>query len=149
MISALSGDGVSDLMAHLEARMPEGPWHFPEDQLSDMPLRLLAAEITREKLFLQTHDEVPYSVTVETEAWEQFRDGSVRIEQTVYVQRDSQKGIVLGKGGQRIRAVGESARRDLEAMLGHKVHLFLHVKQREKWTDDPMVYRLWGLEFDA
>ena len=149
MISALSGDGVSDLMAHLEARMPEGPWHFPEDQLSDMPLRLLAAEITREKLFLQTHDEVPYSVTVETEAWEQFRDGSVRIEQTVYVQRDSQKGIVLGKGGQRIRAVGESARRDLEAMLGYKVHLFLHVKQREKWTDDPMVYRLWGLEFDA
>ncbi|MGE4218825.1 MAG: GTPase Era [Alphaproteobacteria bacterium] len=149
MISALNGDGVADLVAHLAARMPEGPWHFPEDQLSDMPMRLLAAEVTREKLFLQTHDEVPYSVMVETEAWEQFRDGSVRIDQTVYVQRDSQKGIVLGKGGQRIRAVGETARRELEAMLGCKVHLFLHVKHREKWTDDPVVYRLWGLEFDA
>ncbi len=149
MISAATGDGVDDLMAALVERLPEGPWLYPEDQLSDMPERSLAAEITREKLFLQLRQELPYALTVETEEWEDKPDGSVRIGQVVYVQRDSQKAIVLGKGGRRIKAVGEAARGELEEMLGCRVHLFLFVKVRENWGDDPERYREWGLDFDA
>ena len=149
MISATTGDGVDDLMSLLVARLPEGPWLYPEDQLSDMPERLLAAEITREKLFLQLRQELPYALTVETEEWQDKPDGSVRISQIVYVQRDSQKSIVLGKGGGMIKAVGAAAREELEAMLGCRVHLFLFVKVREKWGDDPDRYRDWGLDFDA
>ena len=149
MISAATGDGVDDLMDALVARLPEGSWLYPEDQLSDMPERLLAAEITREKLFLQLRQELPYALTVETEEWEDRPDGSVRIGQVVYVQRDSQKAIVLGKGGQRIKSVGAAAREELEQMLGCRVHLFLFVKVREKWGEDPERYRDWGLDFDA
>ena len=149
MISASTGDGVDDLMTTLVARLPQGPWLYPEDQLSDMPERLLAAEITREKLFLQLRQELPYALTVETEEWEDRADGSVRIGQVVYVQRDSQKAIVLGKGGQRIKSVGAAAREELEHMLGCRIHLFLFVKVREKWGEDPERYRDWGLDFDA
>jgi len=149
MISAATGDGVDDLMDALVARLPEGPWLYPEDQLSDMPERLLAAEITREKLFLQLRQELPYALTVETEEWEDRADGSVRVGQVIYVQRDSQKAIVLGRGGQRIKSVGAAAREELEEMLGCKVHLFLFVKVREKWGEDPERYRDWGLDFEA
>ncbi|UCH73138.1 MAG: GTPase Era [Rhodospirillales bacterium] len=149
MISATTGDGVDDLVEALVARLPEGPWLYPEDQLSDMPERLLAAEITREKLFLQLRQELPYALTVETEEWEDRADGSVRIGQVVYVQRDTQKAIVLGKGGQRIKAVGAAAREELERMLACRVHLFLFVKVREKWGEDPERYRDWGLDFDV
>ena len=149
MISALTGDGVGDLREDLARRMPEGPWHYPEDQLSDLPERLLAAEVTREKLFLRLHQELPYSLTVETEDWQDFEDGSARIEQTVTLARDSHKGIVLGKGGQTIKRVREEAQAELEAFLGRKVHLFLFVKVREKWLDDPAHYRAIGLDFDV
>ena len=149
MISATTGDGVDDLVEALVARLPEGPWLYPEDQLSDMPERLLAAEITREKLFLQLRQELPYALTVETEEWEDRADGSVRIGQVVYVQRDTQKAIVLGKGGQRIKAVGAASREELERMLACRVHLFLFVKVREKWGEDPERYRDWGLDFDV
>jgi GTP-binding protein Era len=149
MISALKGDGVDDLLDYFAAQVPPGVWHYPEDQITDLPMRLLAAEVTREKLFLLTHQEVPYSVAVETEAWEPFRDGSVKVDQTVYVQRDSQKPIVLGKGGRLIKRVGEAAREELQEMLGQKVHLFLHVKVREKWGEDRAHYRLWGLDYNA
>lgn len=149
MISALTGDGTDRLLRDLAARMPEGPWMFDEDQISDMPQRLLAAEITREKIFLQLGDELPYASTVETEKWENFDNGSVKISQTIYVMRDSQKAIVLGKGGARIKKIGEAARRELEEMLERRVHLSLFVKVREKWTDDPERYREWGLDFDA
>ena len=149
MISSTTGDGVGDLMDTLVARLPEGPWLYPEDQVTDMPERLLAAEITREKLFLQLHKELPYALTVETEEWENFRDGSVRIRQVVYVERESQKAIVLGKGGQRIKSVGLAARQELEAILERKVHLLLYVKVREKWGDDRERYRDWGLDFEA
>ncbi len=149
MISALTGDGVDDLRDTLAPRLPEGPWLFPEDQLSDLNERLFAAEITREKLFLRLHQELPYALAVETESWEPFENGAVRIEQCVYVERDSQKGIVLGKGGARIKAVREEAVSDLEEILGRKVHLFIFVKVREKWGDDPERYREWGLDFNA
>jgi GTP-binding protein Era len=149
MISATTGDGVADLAELLVGRLPEGPWLYPEDQLSDMAERQLAAEITREKLFLELRQELPYALTVETEEWEDKPDGSVRIAQIIYVQRDSQKSIVLGKGGQMIKTVGASSRADLEAMMGCRVHLFLFVKVREKWGDDPERYRDWGLDFDA
>ncbi len=149
MISALTGDGVQDLSDFLAANVPEGPWLFPEDQLSDMPERLLAAEITREKLFLQLHQELPYSLAVETESWEEFDDGSVKINQIIYIQRDSQKAIVLGKGGRQIKAVGRAAREELEALLGRRVHLFLHVKVRPDWIDDPERYRDLGLDYNA
>jgi GTPase len=149
MISALKGDGVQKLLIDLAKKMPEGPWMFEEDQITDMPLRLLAAEITREKIFLQLGDELPYHSTVETESWEEFDNGSVKISQTLYVMRDSQKAIVLGKGGSRIKKIGESSRRELEEILERRVHLSLFVKVREKWTDDPERYRTWGLEFDA
>lgn len=149
MLSASTGDGVQHLKEFLSARMPEGPWHYPEDQLSDMPMRLLAAEITREKLFRQLHQELPYSATVETEVWEEFDNGSVKISQVIFVQRDSQKAIVLGKGGTRIKALGLAARTELEEMLERKVHLLLFVKVREGWIDDPERYQAWGLDFGA
>ena len=149
MISALKGDGVDDLVAFLAERMPEGPWHFPEDQVSDQAERLLAAEITREKLYLQLRQELPYATTVETETWEERKDGSVKIEQVIFVERDSQKSIILGKGGQQIKKIGAAARTELEDILDTRVHLFLFVKVREKWADDPERYRDWGLDFDA
>ena len=147
MISALTGDGVDDLRDFLAGRMPAGPWLYPEDQLADIPLRLLAAETTREKLFLRLHQELPYALGVETESWEERQDGSILIHQVIYVLRDSHKPIILGKGGRQIKAVGQAARLDLEAFLGQRVHLFIHVKVAPKWTDDPSRYREMGLEF--
>ncbi|HYC05503.1 MAG TPA: GTPase Era [Azospirillaceae bacterium] len=149
MVSALTGDGVKDLLDAFAARVPEGPWLYPGDQLSDMPERLLAAEVTREKLFLQLHQELPYATTVETESWEEFQDGSVKISQTIYVQRDNQKAIVLGKGGSKVKAIGAASRKELEEMLDRRVHLMLFVKVRENWTDDPERYRQWGLDYNA
>lgn len=149
MISALKGDGVDKLLADIAARMPEGPWMFSEDQISDMPMRLLAAEITREKIFLQLGDELPYSATVESDKWEEFKDGSVKISQTIYVLRETQKAIFLGKGGARIKSLGAAARKELEEILERRVHLSLFVKVREKWTDDPERYRDWGLDFNS
>ena len=147
MISALSGDGVADLKSFLAAQVPSGPWLYPEDQISDAPLRQLAAEITREKLYLRLHQELPYQSTVETEVWKELKDGAVRIEQTIYVERDSQRKIVLGKAGQAIKAIGAAARADIAAAIERPVHLFLHVKVREGWGDDPERYREMGLEF--
>ncbi len=149
MISAETGDGVEDLMAEVVARLPEGPHHFPDDQLTDLPVRLLAAEVTREHLFRQLHEEVPYALTVETEAWEEFKDGSAKISQIIYVARGNQKAIVLGKGGSRIKQVREAAQKELEGMLERKLHLFLFVKVRENWQDDPERYREMGLDFES
>ena len=148
MISAETGDGVDDLMAEVVAHLPDGPHHFPEDQLTDLPVRLLAAEVTREHLFRQLHEEVPYALTVETEAWEEFQDGSAKVSQTIYVARDSQKAIVIGKGGSRIKQVREAAQAELEHMLERKLHLFLFVKVRENWQEDPERYREMGLDFE-
>jgi GTP-binding protein Era len=147
MISALSGDGVADLKQWFAAHVPTGPWLYPGDQISDAPVRQLAAEITREKLYLRLHQELPYQSTVETEVWKELKDGSVRIEQTIYVERDSQRKIVLGKAGQAIKAIGAAARRDIAAAIEQPVHLFLFVKVREGWGDDPERYREMGLEF--
>lgn len=147
MISALQGSGCDDLLAHLSEALPAGPWYYPEDQLSDLPMRQLAAEITREKLFLRLHQELPYAIHVETEKWEERKDGSVRIDQVVYVERDSQKKIVLGHKGSAIRAVGQAAREELAGILEQKVHLFLFVKVREGWGNDPERFREMGLEF--
>jgi len=147
MISALSGDGVADLKRWLAGRVPPGPWLYPPDQMSDAPIRQLAAEITREKLFERLHQELPYHATVETEQWKDLRGNAVRIEQTIYVERESQRKIVLGKGGAAIKAIGESARREIEKITEGKVHLFLFVKVREGWGDDPERYRAMGLEF--
>jgi len=149
MISALTGDGISDLRGHLAAALPVGPWLFPEDQISDLPLRLHAAEITREKLFLNLHQELPYALTVETEDWRELGDGSIRIEQVIFLQRDGHKGIVLGKGGSRIKRIRETAQKEIEALTGAKVHLFLFVKVRRGWLDDPERYRPWGLPFEV
>ena len=149
MISAATGDGVSDLSARLAAMVPPGPWLYPEDQLSDMNDRLFAAEITREKLFEKLHQELPYALTVETEDWQGFDDGSVRIAQTVFVERDSQKGIVLGRQGTRIKSVREQATAELESILERKVHLFIFVKVRQKWGDDPERFAPWGLDYNA
>jgi len=149
MISALTGDGVSDLVGYAAKHMTPGPWLFPEDQISDMPIRLLAAEITREKLYLQLQQELPYATTVETETWTELKDGSIRIEQVIFVERDSQKAIVLGKKGSRIKEIGAASRLELERMLENRVHLFLFVKVRDKWGDDPERYRDWGLDFNA
>jgi len=146
LISALTGDGVVDLRQHLAESMPVGPWLYPEDQIADIPMRLLAADITREKVFLRLHQEVPYSSTVETESWKERKDGSIRVDQVVYVERDSQKKIMLGKNGATIKAVGQAARLDLEAFMEKKVHLFLFVKVREKWAQDPERYLGMGLE---
>jgi len=147
MLSALTGDGVDDVKSWLAANVPEGPWHYPEDEITDAPLRMLAAEITREKLYLRLHQELPYESTVETEQWKELKDGSVRIEQTIYVARESQRKIVLGKGGQTIKAIGADARREIAAMVEKPVHLFLFVKVRADWADDPQRYREMGLEF--
>ncbi len=149
MVSAEKGDGTADLLRHFALAVPEGPWHFPEDQVSDMPMRLLAAEITREQVFRQLHQELPYSINVETEQWEERDDGSVRIDQTIYVQRDSQKAIVLGKGGRQVKGIGALARTGLEEILERRVHLFLHVKVRENWLEERQHYRDMGLEFDV
>jgi GTPase len=147
MISALSGDGVEDLKKWLGEHVPPGPWLYPEDQISDAPLRQLAAEITREKLYLRLHQELPYQSTVETEVWKDLPDGAVRIEQTIYVERDSQRKIVLGKGGRTIKAIGAAARAEIAAAIEQPVHLFLFVKVREGWGEDPERYRQIGLEF--
>ena len=147
MISALNGSGCDDLLDHLAAGLPEGPWYYPEDQLSDVPMRQLAAEITREKLFLRLHEELPYASHVETEKWEEKKDGSVRIDQVIYVERESQKKIVIGRKGETIRSIGEAARKEMAGILEQKVHLFLFVKVRGNWGSDPERYREMGLEF--
>lgn len=149
MVSALNGDGCADILDYLAARLPEGPWYYPEDQISDLPMRQLAAEITREKLYLRLHQELPYAAHVETEKWEERKDGSVRIEQVIFVERDSQKKIVLGKGGETVKAIGQSARKEIAEILEQKVHLFLFVKVRENWGDDPERYREMGLDFPS
>lgn len=147
MISATRGAGVEDVAAWCAARVPEGIWLYPEDQAADIPSRLLAAEITREKLYLRLHDELPYAATVETEAWSEKKDGSVRIDQTIYVERDGQKAIVLGKGGKAVKAIGEAARQEMEELFGRRVHLFLFVKVRENWAERREYYSALGLEF--
>jgi GTP-binding protein Era len=147
MVSALSGDGVDDLLKSLAAMVPAGPFLYPEDQMSDAPMRQLAAEITREKIFRQLHQELPYQSTVETDSWTERKDKSVRIEQTVFVERESQRKIVLGKGGSAIKSIGAESRKELADILGVPVHLFLFVKVRENWGDDPDRYREMGLEF--
>jgi GTP-binding protein Era len=147
MISARAGDGIDDLKRALAKRVPAGPWLYPEDDISDAPARILAAEITREKLYLKLHQELPYQSTVETESWTELPDGSARVEQTIFVARDGQRKIILGKAGQTIKAIGAEARKELSTLLGQKVHLFLFVKVRENWADDPERYREMGLEF--
>ena len=148
VVSATTGDGVDDLALFLADSMPEGPLLYPEDQAADIPQRLMAAEITREKLFLRLHDELPYHSTVETEKWTEKKDGSVRIDQVIYVRRGTQKGIVLGKGGATVKAIGAAARKEMEDWLGRRVHLFIFVKVRENWMDDKARYAETGLEFD-
>ena len=147
MISALSGDGVDDLRKTLARSVPPGPFHYPEDQMSDAPLRHLAAEITREKIYRRLHQELPYQSTVETDTWTERKDKSVRIEQTIFVERESQRKIVLGKGGATIKSIGADSRKEIAEILGVPVHLFLFVKVRENWGDDPDRYREMGLEF--
>lgn len=147
MISALEGSGVVDLRDYLATTLPLGPWLYPEDQVADAPLRYAAAEITREKVFLRLHQEIPYASTVETTQWKQLKDGSIRIEQTIYVERQSQKKIVLGKGGQTVKAISMDAKKEMIEILECPVHLFLFVKVREKWSDDPERYREMGLDF--
>lgn len=147
MVSALNGSGVDDVLAFFAEAVPKGHWLYPEDQISDLPMRQLAAEITREKMMLRLHEELPYASTVETEAWKELKGGAVRIEQTIYVERDSQKKIVLGKGGQTVKAISQAAREEITAILERPVHLFLFVKVRESWSDDPERYREMGLDF--
>ena len=147
MISAATGDGIETLKLWLSENAPAGPWHYPEDQISDAPMRSLAAEITREKLFNRLHQELPYQATVETESWKELRGGDVRIEQTIYVERESQRKIVLGAGGATIKAIGAEARKEIAELTEQKVHLFLFVKVREGWGDDPERYRQMGIEF--
>ena len=149
MVSALTGQHIEDFYKYLADNLPESPWYYPEDQISDMPLKLLTAEVVREKLFLYLRQELPYAITVEPELWERREDDSVRAEMTIYVERDSQKTIVLGKGGSMIKKIGQSARRELEEMLEEKIHLFLFVKVRENWGDDPARYADWGLNFNS
>jgi GTP-binding protein Era len=149
MVSALNGSGVGDLKRHLAAAMSPGPWLFPEDQLSDAPERWLAAEVTREQVFLQLHDELPYAASVETEAWEERRDGSARIDQVIYVRRPGQRAIVLGDNGQRIKSLGARARAELERLLDRRVHLFLFVKVRENWIEDPERFAALGLDYNV
>jgi len=148
-VSALTGEGVDEFLGHLARNVPKGPWLFPQDQVTDVPLRLLASEVTREQLFLRLHEELPYAMTVETENWEERKDGSVKIEQVIYVERDSQKRIVLGKGGSQIKAVSMAARQEMAKIIERPVHLFLFVKVRARWTEDPERYRQMGLDFDG
>jgi GTP-binding protein Era len=147
MISAEKGRGVDDLKAWLAGIMPDGPWLYPEDQIADLPLRMIAAEITREKLTLRLHQELPYQLTVETESWDERKDGSARIDQVIYVARDGHKGIMLGKRGETIKAVSQAARVELEEFLGRRVHLFLQVKVRTGWLDEEARYKEMGLDF--
>ena len=147
MISATTGDGLDRLLDSFSERMPPGPWLYPEDQIAEAPIRSLAAEITREKLFERLHDELPYQMTVETDSWKDLPDGAARVEQTVFVTRESHRMIVLGEGGRTIKAIGTAARKDIAEAHGANVHLFLHVKVRENWLDDPERYRAMGLDF--
>ena len=147
MVSAMTGDGVDDLRHSLAAMVPPGPFHYPEDQMSDAPMRHLAAEITREKIFRQLHQELPYQSTVETDSWTERKDKSIRIEQTIFVERESQRKIMLGKGGATIKSIGADSRKEIAEIVGQPVHLFLFVKVRENWGDDPNRYREMGLEF--
>jgi len=147
MVSATKGDGVGDIRDYFAGAMPKGPWLYPEDEISDVPMRLMAAEITREKLFLRLHEELPYQSTVETDSLQELKDGSVRIEQTIFVERDGQKKIVLGQGGKMVKSISMDARKEISSEIEKKVHLFLHVKVREGWGDDPERYRGMGLEF--
>ncbi len=149
MVSALNGEGVSELQTTIATRMPAGPWLFPDDQLSDLPQRLLASEITREKVYLYLHQELPYSVAVDNDNWKELKDNSIRIEQVIYVQRESQKGIVLGSGGKTIKRIRTESQRELSDLFETKVHLFLHVKVSANWINEPGRYREWGLRFDA
>jgi GTP-binding protein Era len=149
MISALTGSGVEDLKRHLAGLMPEGEWLYPEDQSADLPTRLLAAEITREKVYLRVHEELPYSASVETTAFEERKDGSARLEQTIYVERESQRAILIGKGGQTLKWIGEASRTELSDILGRTIHLFLTVKVKENWAEARETYRELGLEFDV
>jgi len=146
LVSASQGKGTADVMRYLAQHVPEGPWAYPADQAADMPMRLLAAEMTRERIYDRLHQELPYATTVITEQWQAKPDGSARLEQTIFVERESQRAIVLGKGGATIKLLGETARKEMEAQFGHKVHLFLHVKVRENWADDPLHYREMGLD---
>ncbi len=147
MISALTGDGVADLKAHLAATVPEGQWLYPADQVSDVTTRVLAAEITREKVFLRLHQELPYDITVETESWEERKDGSVAINQVIHVARDSQKRIVIGHQGRSLKAIGQAAREDMEALLERRVHLFLFVRVTENWSEKREHFLAMGLEY--
>ena len=147
MISSTTGDGVSDLKTHLASAMPEGPWHFPEDQLTDATDRMVATELTREQLYLQLHAELPYSAAVETEKWEDRKDGSTVIHQQILIERDSQKAIIVGKGGSRLKAIGQAAREAITEHLGRKVHLFLHVKVNPRWDEDRSLYKDIGLDW--
>ncbi len=147
MISALTGDGLDRLVERLAAMAPEGPWLYPEDQIAEAPIRSLAAEITREKLFERLHDELPYQATVETDSWKDLPNGTARVEQTIFVTREGHRKIVIGEGGRTIKAIGTAARKDIAEAHGANVHLFLHVKVRENWLDDPERYRAMGLEF--
>ncbi|MCP2670227.1 GTPase Era [Maricaulaceae bacterium EIL42A08] len=149
MISAAKGDHIDDLGVELAKAMPESPWLYPEDQIADLSERLLAAEVTREKLYLRVHDELPYALTVETESWKAMKDGSVRIEQVIFVEREGHKPIILGKGGRTVKWVGEAARKELEIELGRRVHLFLFVKVRPNWGEDRARYSAMGLDFDV
>jgi GTP-binding protein Era len=149
MVSALKADGIGDLLAAFALAVPAGPFLYPEDQAADLPLRLLAAEVTREQVFLQLHQELPYEAAVETEKWEDRPDGSVRVEQIIYVQREGQRAIFLGKGGARIKQIGARARHELSQMLERPVHLFLHVKVSERWAEDPSHYRTIGLDYQS
>ncbi len=149
MISALKGSGIDDLLNYLSAEMPQGVWHYPEDQMTDMPMRLMAAEITREKLFFNLKQEIPYQLTVETEGWEPFKDGSLKISQTIFVAREAHKKIILGSGGSFIKKIGQQARHELEDIMGGRVHLKLFVKVRENWMDDDEHFKVWGLDSQA
>lgn len=149
MLAAKNGDGVEDLARTLSERAPEGPWLFPEDQTMDAPIRVLAAEITREKAMLRLHDEIPYDLVVETDAWEERKDGSVKIDQTIYVARDSQRKIAIGAKGASIKTIGEMARKEMESVFDRRVHLFLHVKVSENWSEERALYQRLGLDFEA
>lgn len=149
MISALTGDGVPELITHISAKLPEGPWLFDAEQITDMPQRMWAAEITREKLYQQLHQELPYETYVETESWERQKNGDIRISQVIYVAREGQKSIILGKGGQQIKKIGNAARQEIAYYLEKNVHLFLFVKVAENWADKPGAYRLMGLDFNV
>src|SRR5471032_1304313 len=149
MISAADGQGVDDLKTRLADLMKEGPWFYPAEQTADIPARLLAAEVTREKLYLRVHEELPYSASVETTAFEERKDGSARLEQIIYVEREGQRAIVIGKGGQTLKWIGEASRKDLAQILGRTVHLFLTVKVKQNWAEERATYRDLGLDFDA